>query len=122
MAAEAQGERLSEEELSSMVALLFVTGHETVVNLLGNGALVLMQHPEQLACLLADNSDAAWDAAVEELLRFDGPVETSTTLGAPGRHLARLQKSTRRRRARRDHLGQPRRTPIRLSTPIGSAT
>ncbi|MEZ4835643.1 MAG: cytochrome P450 [Caldilineaceae bacterium] len=81
MAAEAQGERLSEEELSSMVALLFVTGHETVVNLLGNGALVLMQHPEQLACLLADNSDAAWDAAVEELLRFDGPVETSTTRG-----------------------------------------
>ncbi|MCB0116272.1 MAG: cytochrome P450, partial [Caldilineaceae bacterium] len=79
VAAEAQGERLSEEELSSMVALLFVTGHETVVNLLGNGALVLMQHPEQLACLLADNSDAAWDAAVEELLRFDGPVETSTT-------------------------------------------
>ncbi|MBI1296172.1 cytochrome P450 [bacterium] len=77
--AEAQGERLSEEELSSMVALLFVTGYETVVNLLGNGALALMQHPEQLTRLLADNSDAAWDAAIEELLRYDGPVETSTT-------------------------------------------
>jgi cytochrome P450 PksS len=79
VAAEAKGERLSEEELSSMVALLFVTGHETVVNLLGNGALALMQHPEQLTRLLADNRDAAWDAAVEELLRYDGPVETSTT-------------------------------------------
>ena len=77
--AEAAGERLSEEELSSMVALLFVTGYETVVNLLGNGALALMQHPDQLTRLLADNSDAAWDAAVEELLRYDGPVETSTT-------------------------------------------
>lgn len=79
VAADAQGERLTEEELSSMVALLFVTGHETVVNLLGNGALALMQHPDQLTRLLADNSDAAWDAAVEELLRYDGPVETSTT-------------------------------------------
>lgn len=77
--AEQEGDRLSEEELSSMVALLFVTGHETVVNLLGNGALALMRHPEQLAVLLADGSDASWDTAVEELLRYDGPVETSTT-------------------------------------------
>jgi cytochrome P450 PksS len=79
VAAEEAGDRLGEEELSSMVALLFVTGYETVVNLLGNGALALMQHPQALAQLLADGSDEAWERAVEELLRYDGPVETATT-------------------------------------------
>jgi cytochrome P450 PksS len=59
-----------------MVALLLVTGHETTVNLIGNGVLALLQHPEQLQ-LLRDGG--GWDAAVEELLRYDGPVETSTT-------------------------------------------
>lgn len=75
--AEADGERLSETELSSMVALLLVTGHETTVNLIGNGLLTLLQHPDQLA-LLRTNRDLL-DRAIEELLRFDGPVETSTT-------------------------------------------
>ncbi|MAT95741.1 MAG: cytochrome P450 [Anaerolineaceae bacterium] len=75
--AEEAGERLNEAELSSMVALLLVTGHETTVNLLGNGALALLNHPEQLAILR--ERPALWETAVEELLRFDGPVETSTT-------------------------------------------
>lgn len=74
--AEEAGDRLSEAELFSMVALLLVTGHETTVNLIGNGALALLRHPEQRARLMA--SPALWPAAVEELLRFDGPVETST--------------------------------------------
>ncbi len=71
------GDKLNESELSSMVALLFVTGHETVVNQIGNGVLALLQHPEQLA-LLKTRSELL-DRAVEELLRYDGPVETSTT-------------------------------------------
>lgn len=75
--AEEAGERLNEAELSSMVALLLVTGHETTVNLLGNGALALLNHPEQLALL--QERPEVWETAVEELLRFDGPVETSTT-------------------------------------------
>ncbi len=75
--AEEAGERLNAQELSSMVALLLVTGHETTVNLIGNGVLALLQHPDQLA-KLRDNRDLA-ESAVEELLRFDGPVETSTT-------------------------------------------
>lgn len=75
--AEADGERLSEEELSSMVALLLVTGHETTVNLIGNGVLALLRNPVQLGLLLA--GEVGWDAAVEELLRYDGPVESSTT-------------------------------------------
>jgi cytochrome P450 len=75
--AEAEGERLDESELSSMVALLLVTGHETTVNLIGNGALALLTRPEQVAHLQATGT--SWTAAVEELLRFDGPVETSTS-------------------------------------------
>ncbi len=75
--AEEAGEKLNEQELSSMVALLLVTGHETTVNLIGNGALALLRHPAQLALLREGRVD--WATAVEELLRYDGPVETSTT-------------------------------------------
>ncbi|WP_374686397.1 cytochrome P450 [Promineifilum sp.] len=75
--AEEAGDRLSEAELSSMVALLLVTGHETTVNLIGNGALALLRHPGQRERLRDD--PALWPAAVEELLRYDGPVETSTS-------------------------------------------
>lgn len=75
--AESAGDRLSEAELSSMVALLIVTGHETTVNLIGNGVLSLLQHPEQLA--LVREKPELMAQAVEELLRYDGPVETSTT-------------------------------------------
>ena len=75
--AEEAGDRFSAEELSSMVALLLVTGHETTVNLIGNGTLALLQHPGQLALLR--EGPALWPTAVEELLRYDGPVETSTS-------------------------------------------
>ncbi len=75
--AEEAGERLSTAELSSMVALLLVTGHETTVNLIGNGVLALLQNRVQLQLMMAD--EGMMKTAVEELLRFDGPVETSTT-------------------------------------------
>ena len=74
---EESGAKLSEAELSSMVVLLLVTGHETVVNLIGNGALALLEAPEQLNRL--EHSPGLWETAIEELLRFDGPVETSTS-------------------------------------------
>lgn len=75
--AEEGGDRLDEAELSSMVALLLVTGHETTVNLIGNAVLALLENREQLALLR--KNPGLWAAAVEELLRYDGPVETSTT-------------------------------------------
>lgn len=75
--AEEAGEKLNETELSSMVALLLVTGHETTVNLIGNGVLALLQNPDQLE--LVQEKPELWATAVEELLRFNGPVETSTT-------------------------------------------
>jgi cytochrome P450 len=75
--AEEEGDKLSDFELSSMVALLLVTGHETTVNLIGNGALALIQHPDQPTLL--QNNPNLWGSAVEELLRYAGPVETSTS-------------------------------------------
>lgn len=75
--AEMAGDKLSESELSSMVALLLVTGHETTVNLIGNGVLLFLQDPAQLQLALAEAQ--VMTTAVEEILRFDGPVETSTT-------------------------------------------
>ena len=72
--AEEAGDKLSDSELSSMVVLLIVTGHETTVNLIGNGALTLLQNPQQLALLRED--PMLWEGAIEELLRYDGPVET----------------------------------------------
>ncbi|GHO42004.1 cytochrome P450 family protein [Ktedonospora formicarum] len=68
-------DRLSENELVSMVFLLIVAGHETTVNLLGNGTLALLQHPDQMNLLRADSS--LLPTAVEELLRYTAPVSLS---------------------------------------------
>ncbi|MGP4018088.1 cytochrome P450 family protein [Saccharopolyspora sp. 5N708] len=65
-------DRLSEPELISMVFLLLVAGHETTVNLIGNGVLALLRSPEQWAALRANPELVT--GAVEEALRFDGPV------------------------------------------------
>ena len=73
VAVEDGGDTLSEEELSSMVALLIAAGHETTVSLIGNAMLALLTHPDQLAELERDRS--LLPRAVEELIRFDGPVE-----------------------------------------------
>ncbi|MEW2521877.1 cytochrome P450 family protein [Actinacidiphila alni] len=69
-------DRLSPEELVGMAFLLLVAGHETTVNLISNGMLALLRHPGQLAALRAD--PGLLDGAVEEMLRYDGPVETAT--------------------------------------------
>ncbi len=71
------GDRLSQAELFAMVVLLLVAGHETTVNLIGNAVLALLQHPRQLARLRSEPE--LIEAAVEELLRYDGPVATSTS-------------------------------------------
>jgi cytochrome P450 len=75
--AEEAGDTLSEDELFSMVVLLIVAGHETTVSLIGNSVLALLTHPEELEKLCADPDSVP--AAVEELLRFDSPVERSIT-------------------------------------------
>ncbi|MFF8473766.1 cytochrome P450 [Streptomyces sp. NPDC015414] len=71
------GDRLSPRELSGMAYLLLIAGHETTVNLIGNGVHALLTHPDQLAALRAD-TEGLLDGAVEEMLRYEGPVETGT--------------------------------------------
>src|SRR5262245_1007782 len=73
--AEEHGDRLSESELFSMIALLIVAGHETTVSLIGNATLALLQHPQVLAELR--EQPTLIPSAIEELLRYDSPVERS---------------------------------------------
>ncbi|MCC6458402.1 MAG: cytochrome P450 [Caldilineaceae bacterium] len=73
LAAEEAGDVLSEDELFSMILLLIVVGHETSVNLIGNGTLALLQHPDAWQQLRATPS--LLPSAVEEMLRYDCPVE-----------------------------------------------
>ena len=73
LAARDEGEALSEDEMFGMVMLLIVAGHETTVGLIGNAVLNLLTHAEQLARVRDDPS--LIPGAVEEVLRFEGPVE-----------------------------------------------
>ena len=71
--AEEDGDVLSDEELMVQVTLLYIAGHETTVNLIGNGTLALLRNRDQLERLVADPSLDA--NAVDELLRYDSPVQ-----------------------------------------------
>ncbi len=74
--AEEAGDKLSEDELLAMVFLLLIAGHETTVNLIGNGMLALLDHPDQMEKLR--RNPALIKTAVEELLRYSSPVFMST--------------------------------------------
>ncbi len=75
--AEEEGDALTEEELSSMAVLLIVAGHETTVSLIANSVLTLLAHPDELERIREEPE--ALPKAVEELLRFESPVERSLT-------------------------------------------
>ena len=72
---EEEGSRLSEDELVAMLFLLIIAGFETTTHMMANGVLALLQHPDQLARLRAEPE--LIDSAVEEMLRFCGPVHGS---------------------------------------------
>ncbi len=74
--AEDQGDKLDREELMGMIFLLLVAGHETTVNLIANGMLALTQHRDQFDRLRTE--PGLVKNAVEEIIRYDGPVETAT--------------------------------------------
>jgi cytochrome P450 len=73
--AEDDGDVLDDEELIAQTLLLYIAGHETTVNLIAGGTLALLRHPAQLALLRDDPALIA--NAVEELLRYDSPVQAS---------------------------------------------
>ena len=78
IAAEEAGDKLNEDELLATCILLLVAGHETTVNLIGNGTLALLRHPGEMRRLRDDPGIIG--SAVEELLRFDGPVQRTARI------------------------------------------
>jgi cytochrome P450 len=92
LAAEEQGDKLTEPEIIAMCLLLFIAGHETTVNLIGNGLLALLRHPDQMARVQGDA--ALIPNAIEELLRYDSPVQRTARIAnadvdLAGRRVAR---------------------------------
>ena len=73
--AEDSGDVLSDDELVAQTLLLYIAGHETTVNLIAGGTLALLRHPGQLALLRRDTGLVP--NAVEEMLRYDSPVQAS---------------------------------------------
>jgi cytochrome P450 PksS len=71
--AEEAGDKLSFDELVASTLIILLAGHETTVNLIGNGMLALLEHPDQLERLRAHPE--LLDAAVEEMLRYTSPVQ-----------------------------------------------
>ena len=83
------GVTLETDEIVTMCLLLLAAGHETTANLIGNGTLALFEHPEQLDWLKTQHPDVPMQA-VDELLRYDSPVQVASraalsdlTLGGP---------------------------------------
>ena len=72
MAAESEGDRLSEAELLNSCITLLVAGHETTTSLIGNGIYTLLRHPDQWRLLQDDPS--LLTSAIEEMLRYESPV------------------------------------------------
>ncbi len=73
VAAEDEGRRLTRDELVANVAQILAAGHETTTNLIGNGVLALLRHPDQMQKLRDD--PALITSAVEEIMRYDNPVQ-----------------------------------------------
>ena len=75
ISAEDDGDVLDDDELIAQTLLLYIAGHETTVNLIAGGTLALLRYPDQLALLREDPGLIA--SAVEELLRYDSPVQAT---------------------------------------------
>lgn len=117
VAARDGSDRLSEDELTSMLSLLVVAGHETTAHLIGNGVHLLLSHPSQLALLRAE----PWrmGAAVEEILRVAGALHSSLPLTCtspsswPGCRWPRVRRFSSRCSPRREQA-------LRTSTSNGT--
>ena len=119
--AEDAGDTLSQNELYGMVVLLIVAGHETTVSLIANAVLALLSNPDELAKLRADRS--LLPSAVEELVRYDSPVErTITRWAAVDVELGGAVDPAWRARHRGRRICEPRRVPVHRPRHPRSAT
>ena len=85
----AAGEEISTAEAADMLSVLMIAGNETTTNLIGNGMLALLRHPEQMQCLREEPGRI--HGAIDEMLRFDSPVQTDF-------RIAKAKVTLRRRR------------------------
>jgi cytochrome P450 len=113
IAVEEAGEQLTEDELLTTAALLFGAGFETTTNLLANGLYALLNHPEQWRALAADPELA--QPAVEELLRYDSPVQLISRVATEPVELAGLRVDAGERVVA--YLGAGNRDPRRFADP-----
>lgn len=113
LAAEQQGDRLTEEEVVANSIMVMTGGQETTTNLIGNGILTLLRHPDQLEKLRADAS--LIPTAIEELLRYESPIQYTSRL-APG-DIVLGGKTIRERQAVIAVMGAANRDPERFLEP-----
>jgi cytochrome P450 len=111
--AEVNGDRLTEEEVVANVIVTMVGGQETTTNLIGNGLLTLLQHPQEMRRLLDDPS--LMPAAVEELLRYESPSQHTARLAPADLELGGRQIG--RRQAVIAVMGAANRDPERFPDP-----
>ncbi len=113
LAAEQDGDRLSEEEIVANLIVVMVGGQETTTNLIGNGLLTLLRHPDELEKLRADLS--LIPSAVEELLRYESPSQHTARLAPDDVELG--GKHIRKRQAVIVVMGAANRDPERFPDP-----
>ena len=113
IAAEEEGDKLDEDELLATAILLFAAGHETTMNLIGNGMLALLRNPDQLAKLQAD--PLLIETAVEEFLRYDGSVQVTARVALEDIELG--GKTLRKNQQSLLLLGAANHDPARFSDP-----
>lgn len=113
MTAEIDGDRLSEEEVIANSIITMTGGQETTTNLIGNGLLSLLRHPDQLARLQAEPS--LLPSAIEELLRYESPIQYTTRLAPDDVELG--GKLIRKRQAVVALMGAANRDPEQFPDP-----
>ena len=111
--AETEGERLSHEELLATCLLLLIAGHETTANLIGNATVALLRRPEALARMRDDPSVTS--SGVEELLRFDSPVQMTARTTLESIEIAGIEIPANQRVAAM--LGSSNRDPAKFDRP-----
>lgn len=113
LTAELNGDRLSEDEVIANTIITMTGGQETTTSLIGNGLMTLLRHPDQLALLRADPS--LIPSAIEEMLRFESPIQHTARMTAEDLELGGRQ--LRKRQAVMAVMGAANRDPERFPGP-----